>query len=227
MPNQFWIYTTPPNAIVQLIADNGVSVLGIPTPHEGRNDAQCIEVPFDTSGMGCALHISFDGYQSFEGRALLIADDGMAYLNMDDFHLNPIAVNPPTTSPKPPSYSGSPEEIINQVYLKTDADLSSHDGCGKFTEDACTALHDSLSQWWGHIRKNPGQNQYNSHAVDAIMLATGEGAGIYDIIHDSVSPNASPAYNWKGPPDLNLWYYPAAPISMGFKIVKKPSKKKK
>lgn len=212
MPNQFWIYTTPPNALVQLIADNGVSVLGIPTPHANRADAQLIEVPFDTSGMGCALRISFDGYQAFEGRALLVADDGMAFINMDDFHLSPISSSP-SPNPVPPTYYGTPDEIINQVYNNSHPNLSTHDGCGKFTEDCCTALHQFHSIQWGHIKKSGAQNQFNGHAVDALYLLAGEGYGVYDIIHDSVSPNASPSCNWKDAGDPSLWYYPAAPMS--------------
>jgi hypothetical protein len=207
MPNTLYLYVTPLNSIVQLTADNGVSMVGIPTTHQGRNDAQAIEVPFDTSGIGSLLRITQDGYSPFEGRAILTTDDGSAFIQIDDFHLTKLSVEP--TPPTPPEYSGSPEEIINKVYHSTNADLSTHDGCGKFTEDCCTALHDSNSQWWGHIKKNPGQNQYNGHAVDAIMLASGSGAGIYDIIHDSVSPNATPAFNYKGLADLTLWYYPA------------------
>lgn len=208
MASQLWVYTNPVNCIVTLKVDNGVTVIGIPAPHANRNDAQLLDIPFETDGIGCSLRVSYEGYTSFDGRAILITDDNAAWLNMDDFRLQPI----PATNPTPPpdtGYHGSPEEIIHQVADKTHPDLSTHDGCGKFTEDCAKALHENNNQWWGHIKKNPGQNQYNGHAVDAIMLATGEGSGIYDIIHDSVSPNASPAYNYKGPADLELWYYPA------------------
>lgn len=207
MANQLWIYTNPPNSIVQLTADNGVSVMGIPTPHAGRNDAQLVEIPFNTGGIGSLLTVSSDGYQPFKGRAVLIADEGEAYLHMDDFYLVPITNIPP--KPIPPAYHGTPDQIIQQVYSHTHADLTTHDGCGKFTEDCCTALHDYHDPMWGHIKKNPGQNQYNGHAVDAIMLLTGSSNGIYDIVYDSVSPNAKPAYNYKGPAEVDLWYYPA------------------
>src|SRR4030095_9641737 len=204
MPNTLYLYVTPANSLIQLTADNGVSVLGIPTTHEGRQDAQALEIPFDTSGMGSLLRITHEGYASFEGRAILSTDDGMAFIQIDDFHLVQLA-----TSPISPIYSGSPKEIIKQVFNNTNPDLSSHDGCGKFTEDCCTALHDNNNQMWGHIRKNPGQNQYNGHAVDAVQCLVGNENGIWDIIHDSVSPNASPAFIYKGPADPTLWYYPA------------------
>lgn len=210
MSGTLYLYINPVNAIAQLTADNGVSIIGIPTTHQNRQDAQQFDIPFDTGGMGSSLRITHDGYAPFDGRAILIAEADEAYLNMDDFRLQPIAVTPPNPTPPPnQGFHGDPEEIINQVYQKTHPDLSTKEGCGKFTEDCCTALHENHSQWWGHIRKNPGQNQYNGHAVDAVMLATGEGSGGYDIIHDSVSPNASPACNYAGPADLELWYYPA------------------
>jgi hypothetical protein len=84
--------------------------------------------------------------------------------------------------------------------------------CGAFTEAACAALHTEQSAAWGHIKKTPPQNLWNGHAVDAIQLAGGVNcapAGIYDIIHDSLAPTASPAFNHKGPADLSLWYFPA------------------
>lgn len=211
MPNELWLYTDPANAQVELTADNGVKAVGIPQFHANREDAQLLEIPFDTGGIGCQLVIGANGFQTFVGRAVLMSGEGIAYLSMDDFHLNPTPVAPPIPPPDSGGeYTGSASEIVQQVYEKTNADLSTKEGCGKFTEDVCTALHDNDNPWWGHIKKTGAQNQYNGHAVDAIMLATGDGAGGYDIIQNSVSPEAAPVLNWIGPPDLNLWYYPAA-----------------
>lgn len=208
MANTLYLYVNPPNSLIQLTADNGTSMIGIPTIYQGRNDAQSITVPFESAGIGSLLRITADGYTPFEGRAVLVSDNGIAYLYLDDFRLAQ-ASSPIPPEPIPPAYHGSPSDIINQVYQNTHPNLSTHDGCGKFTEDCCTALHDFNNQWWGHIRKTSGQNQYNGHAVDAVMLAAGTNPGIYDIIHDSVSPNASPQFIYKGPPDLSIWYYPA------------------
>jgi len=36
--------------------------------------------------------------------------------------------------------------------------------------------------------------------------------GIYDIIRDSVSPNATPVFNYVEPPNPELWFYPPAPL---------------
>jgi hypothetical protein len=74
-------------------------------------------------------------------------------------------------------------------------------------------LHTESSGYWGHIAKQPGQNQYNGHAVDAVMLPLnipGTAAGIYDIIFSSVSAEAKPVFNMAGPPEYEKWYYPAA-----------------
>jgi hypothetical protein len=79
---------------------------------------------------------------------------------------------------------------------------------------------------WGHVAKNPGQNQYHQHAVDAVMLlanAGNTGAGIYDIIYSSASPEAKPAFNYAGPPDYNLWLYPADAQTRGATLVLIPS----
>ena len=76
---------------------------------------------------------------------------------------------PPPPDPAPP-VNKTAEQIINDVFNATHPNLATKDGCGKFTEDSCTALHEQHSQAWGHIHKFEGQNQYNGHAVDALML---------------------------------------------------------
>jgi hypothetical protein len=213
--NKLYLYASPHHSLIQLVVDNGVSVIGIPTVHEGRQDAQLLEIPFDSTGIGCLVHISAEGFTSFEGRAILTTDeeDRSAFIHMDDFHLTPLATNPvptpPTPTPNPPVNADDPEEIINWVHNNGDFDLSTHEGCGKFTEACCKQLHDLNSPQWGHFRKNPGQNQYNGHAVDAVQCLTGKHIGGWDIIHDSVSPSATPAFNYAGPPAPEAWYYPA------------------
>lgn len=77
-------------------------------------------------------------------------------------------------------------------------------GRGGFTEAAVTAMH-AINPLWGHIQKNPGQNRYNGHAVDACMWKRPDGTmgEIYDIISTVphwlfISANAA---------NLALWYY--------------------
>jgi hypothetical protein len=208
MPSELVIYANAPGSVVQLTLDSGQVLSASASTANGRDDAHVIALPESTRGQGSLLTATGDGYQTKTVRGIVHPnDDGDALYQFDDFGpLEPAHTAPPNPEPAPP-HSDDPEGIIQGVYDTGDHDLSTHDGCGEFTEDCCTELHECHSQWWGHIRKNPGQNQFNGHAVDALMLATGEGAGVYDIIHDSVSPNASPQYIWKGPPDLNLWYY--------------------
>lgn len=213
MANTWTMYTDPIGARVEVHADNGTVALGVPQTGQARDDTQFVTIPFDTGGMGAQINITAEGRIPFEGRGILKASTGKVSIEMDDFHL-PVA---PAPTPTPPDTGGGgggempsdPFGIINWTYTNGHFDLSTKEGCGKFTEACCTNLHDNLSQMWGHIRKNPGQNQYNGHAVDAIQLAAGTGTGIYDIIYSSESYEAYPTYNLKGPADLSLWYYPA------------------
>jgi hypothetical protein len=206
MPNDLYVYTNPASAEVQLTLDNGSVIDGEPTSVNNRNDAHRLTLPAGTTRQGATLRITCDGYTPFSNRGIVLpADVGESTFLLDDVHLAEIAVAP--TPPPSPAYPDDPADIIHAVYDDNDFDLATKEGCGEFTEACCTALHDHHSSHWGHIKKNPGQNQYNGHAVDAVMLLTGVDCGIYDIIHDSESPNASPAYNYKGPPDNALWYY--------------------
>ncbi len=130
-----------------------------------------------------------------------------AALAMDDFRL-PIV----ETHPIPPPSDRSPEEIIHDVYATGLYNLTTHDGCGVFTEACCSALHDNHSPMWGHIKKIGAQEQYNGHAIDAVQLLNSMPdceRGVYDIIIQSQAPDARPSFNLVGPPNQLLWYYPA------------------
>jgi hypothetical protein len=210
MATALTIYAKPSGTVVQLTLDSGQVLTATTTTASGRDDAHVLPLPDSTRGQGSVLTVMCDGHQPQTVRGILHPndDDGPALFQFDDFGaLAVTTVTPPTPEPPPTTGTDDPEAIIQAVYARDDHDLSTHDGCGQFTEACCDQLHTDASQWWGHIRKTAGQNQYNGHAVDALMLASGEGAGIYDIIHDSVSPTATPQYIYKGPPDLTLWYY--------------------
>ena len=158
-----------------------------------------------------------------EIRGILILNGVDSFLRVDDIHFVKEKVCPdPTPVPPTPPTATDPFSIIKAVYAAGHYDLSTKDGCGRFNEDCVTALHQRHSDKWGHIQKFPPQNHYPEqpyvpggkvHAVDANMLLTdapdGTKAGIYDIVFDSESPNAQPAFNFKGAPDPLLWYYPA------------------
>ena len=102
------------------------------------------------------------------------------------------------------------EGVVAQVYRTGRYFLGSHGDCGRFTEDVCKALH-AIDPRFGHLRKRPGQNQYNGHAVDAVLyLADEPGQSVaVDIIASSASPDARPQWN----PDIprysaSDWYAP-------------------
>jgi hypothetical protein len=207
MANELYQYPTPIDASVQVTLDNGMVITGQRGMFQGR-DGYCVQIPATvTTTQGAVLQITHPAKQSFQNRGLLIpSSNGPALFCLDDVTL--ADSHAPVPEP-PPIYQGSPQEIVNQVYQQGDFDLSTKDGCGQFTEACCTALHDSHSDHWGHIKKTGAQNQYNGHAVDALMLLSGADAGIWDIIYDSESPNAQPSWSYKGAPDPSLWYYPA------------------
>lgn len=82
-------------------------------------------------------------------------------------------------------------------------------GRGAFTEAAVTAMHD-VDARWGHIKKNPGQNQYNGHAVDAVVYKNPD--GVTGEIFDIVSGGAGKiqwVFDSRDAAGLSKWYYPA------------------
>jgi len=222
MPYSMIVYPTPLDAAVMFTPDaTGTGIPGGPyTAPDGR-PGQIIYVPDDIPDQqGAWLTVERDGYVPMHVRGFLALnpETQIARLQVDDYML--VASGDPI-DPVDPDSTRTPQEIIDEVYRTTDANLHTHDGCGQFTEAVCDALHREHSQKWGHVAKTPGQNQYNGHAVDAVMLlgtAKGVAAGTYDIILDSVSPEAEPAFNHVGPADPNLWLYPAAVAALAFEL---------
>jgi len=213
MPYQFVFYPDPSSAPITLTPDSGGTYTSVPYIHTDGRQGQCAYVADATpENQGALLHVAADGYEPRDMRGFLrLYDDGMsARLEVDDVKLTPAAVEV-----APPPAGSSPLDIINHVYATTQPQLWTHEGCGRFCEDCCEALHTQHSAYWGHITKTPGQNQFNGHAVDAVQLALnvpGCQAGIYDIIFSSVSAEAKPVFNYVEPPKYDLWYYPAAPL---------------
>ena len=212
MPYSFVFYPDPPNAPITVTPDAGGSYTSVPYIYTDGRQGQVAYLADNTpENQGALLAIAaVPGYEADEMRGFLrlYPDTMTARLEVDDKKLKPADAEP---VPLPPG--SSPLDIINAVYAQTQPQLWTHEGCGKFTEDCCAALHSQHSAYWGHIRKNPGQNQFNGHAVDAVQLALnvpGCNAGVYDIIYSSVSAEAKPAFNFAGPPEYDLWFYPAA-----------------
>lgn len=199
-----YIYSTPATAEVALTLDTGDTIRGVPGSANGRDDAHCLTLPEQTVNQGCTLHVDAPGFYGFTGRGILVVSDVGEFV-FDDVRLTAIEVPP---VPVPPNPDLDPATIIQATYDAGTFDLSTHDGCGLFTEACCLNLHQQVSPAWGHIRKTGAQNQYNGHAVDALYLLGGQGYGVYDIIHDSVAPDASPSCNWKDAGDPALWMPP-------------------
>ena len=233
MPYNFVVFPTPLDSQVTLTPDGGAQLTGATyTDPTGRAGQVCTVPDVTTSGHGAEINVSAPGYLPLRLRGFLLldADSQVARLEVDDYVLTEEPEVPAPPDPTPPG-NQTAEQIINDVFNTTHPNLATKDGCGKFTEDCCTALHEQHSQAWGHIHKFDGQNQYNGHAVDALMLLGNTAdaqAGVYDIIFSSASPEATPAFNWSGPPDYSLWYYPAdavtrgGPMPMRFEIPRLP-----
>lgn len=221
---QFVIYPTPLDAEVFLSPDSGGSlILGPYTAPDGRHGKVAQIANSIISGHGATLELQAPGYETLRVRGFLVHDDVTARLQVDDLTLTAAVVAPPDVPDvPPPSGPRSPLDIINGVYNATHPNLGTAAGCGQFTEDCCDALHEEHSPLWGHISKTPGQNQFNGHAVDAVMLlgnAYGTTAGIYDIVFSSASPEARPVFNFVEPPVYDLWYYPASAPTRGVVMV--------
>ncbi len=229
MPYAFVLYPTPLDARVTLTPDGHPALVSVPyTAPDGRAGQVCYVGDTVTSGHGAELTVDAAGYLSERLRGFLVLADTLARLQVDDVMLT-AAATPPDPGPTPPAGPRSPLDIINSVFTATSPNLATVAGCGKFTEDCCDALHAEHSPMWGHIAKEPGQNQFNGHAVDALMLLAnvsnasgGTTAGVYDIIFSSASFEAKPVFNYAHPPQYELWYYPAAAATRGVTMIAIP-----
>lgn len=212
MSYKFQIYPDPLDATCQLHHDSGFVGYGVQNNAPDGRPGQLIDIPDSVpSEHGAELIVTKSGFIDLRVRGFLVLKDGVARLQVDDYNLVPAD----NTDPEEPEMPSDPMGIINYVYESTKPDLRTKSGCGKFTEDCIEALHNTHHPSWGHIRKEPAQNQFNGHAVDAGMLLVPWGntaPGIYDIIQNSESDEAKPAFNYKGPVEPHLWYYPPTPL---------------
>jgi len=229
MPYRFTWYPTPlDGAVVTLTPDGAGPLTGSATTDDAGRPCHTCQLPDGTAnGHGAQLDQTAPGHLPQRLRGILyLLGDQTAALQVDDCSLTPEPEAPAPPGPTDPTTGGSPMDIIMRVYNDTHPNLTTVEGCGRFTEDVCDALHEQHSTMWGHVDKHEGQNQWNGHAVDAVMLlanAPDTGAGIYDIIYSSASPEAKPAFNYAGPPDYNLWVYPANAATRGATVVMVPS----
>jgi hypothetical protein len=208
------LYSQPvPDAIPTITHDSGAVLEGFKSFDIANNPCLKVEIPEGLSnGHGCTIEWYHPDFVIEPQHCLLITHDGKSWWLMHDVW----KLAPRVNTPEPPDPiivpGDNPLDIITYVYESSLPNLSTHNGCGKFCEDVQTALSNSLSALYGHILKDPAQNQYNGHAVDAVMLLMpfdGVEAGVYDIIQNSVSAEATPAFNYVEPPIPHLWYNPA------------------
>jgi hypothetical protein len=229
MNYKFYFYPDPVDVTLTLTSDDdhverhGSSYTDLPTGRIG----QVIQVPDSIQNEhGASLFLEKQGYEtkSFRG-FLVLRTDGLARLQVDDFSLSKVVEVPPSPGPITPNPYADPFAIIQHVFDTTHPNLATEPGCGKFTEDCCKALHEQMHPLWGHIRKEPGQMQWNGHAIDAINLLVNSGqtiSGIYDIIQSSLGPDARPAFNRVDDADNSKWYYP--PSSVVGTVLKKDTR---
>lgn len=220
------IFTTPTDGQGILRLDSGVMLNSHPAVFQNRKGIGFTCAPETANGNGAELILFAPNRLTISQRGILWLrvnndyypwiDNQQAAFVPDDFRIPALPVIPPVTIPppvNPPVISDeTPIAIINRVYASKQWDLSTKEGSGLFTEACCTELHNVHSSSWGHVKKHGQQNQYNGHAVDAIMLKNSMpdcDKAIYDIIVNSESPNAVPALNFSSPVDESLWYYPA------------------
>lgn len=80
---------------------------------------------------------------------------------------------------------------VQAVFDAAPWDLTTHNGSGCFTEAVVYRLHELAPGQWFHLKKSGGQNQYNGHAVDAVLHVSGYAV---DMIGSSASAAAKPAW---------------------------------
>jgi hypothetical protein len=214
MSHTFQVYPRPEGTNNVVTSDDGFTGTMMPNtdPSSGRA-GQVITIPDSVvSEHGCTIETTKEGYLPRRNRGfLLLREDGIARFQLDDWELDPVPSAPPPGGGGTPSGS-TPKEVIDSVYATGKYSLLTKESCGLFVEECTTIIHETIVETAGHIRKEPGQNQFNGHAVDAFMILSGEWNGIWDIIVSSASSDAKPAWNRAGDIEPEKWYYPAAPI---------------
>lgn len=80
----------------------------------------------------------------------------------------------------------------------TQYDMATNEGCGKYTEAFVKYGRAQGYIKLGHLKKNPGQTQYNGHANDAVLYndGTGNPNGLLQAI--DIIARAEQPHPWKG-----------------------------
>ena len=186
-------------AVLLSLRDQGMHVNPVP-----------FEVPDeDWPFYGMSVMIDADGNGVPRGRIWLptVTPDANGY------YTNEIQViaddpNPSSGETAPNMFSVLESVNASRPWRLAEAYEDEADGRGAFVEAAVTAMHDTDARF-GHIQKNPGQNQYNGHAVDALVFKNDDGTTgeIFEIVTDS----GELCWRFVDRSEANLgkWYYPA------------------
>jgi hypothetical protein len=105
----------------------------------------------------------------------------------------------------------APNHLFVIEHLAAGYNLGTKEGAGQFTEAAVVALH-AHDRRWGHLKKNPGQTQYNGHSHDgALYLSDTPGESQHvDFIAKAEAPGAYVYWNPDTPRYSQAdWYAPA------------------
>lgn len=84
-------------------------------------------------------------------------------------------------------------DVVQEVHQRGGFDLATREGCGRFTEVVASVLY-VRDRRFGLLKKNSRQNQWNGHAVDAVLYLSdtpGQSVAV-DIIAASETPGAGP-----------------------------------
>lgn len=191
---------TPANdyqAVLLSLRDQGMHVN--PTPGEVPQESWAFY----------GMSVMIDGGGVPRGRIWLptATPDSLGYYTNE---IQVIADDPdPGTGETAPNMFSILESVYNsQTWRLDEAYEDELDGRGAFTEAAVTAMHDQDARF-GHIQKNPGQNQYNGHAVDALVFKNDDGTTgeIFDIV--TGSGDLCWRFVDRSEGNLEKWYYPA------------------
>lgn len=152
------------------------------------------------------------GFYLFGSAAVVPALTGLAHAPTE---VPPVSV---------PDYSAD----VRALFATDAFNLTTKDGCGIFT-DACARMLKAKDVRFGHLIKKPGQNQYDGHAVDAVLYLSdtpGQSVAV-DLISASETPEAKPSWgldiprysasDWRdpGPQPASKVQRPALPFMLG------------
>lgn len=87
-----------------------------------------------------------------------------------------------------PNYTQHSEEFF--AANASNYDMAHKEGTGTYTEAFVSWMQKNVDVNVGHLKKKPGQTQWNGHATDAVLLPVGNGVyHAFDIIGNAEQPH--------------------------------------